>query len=431
MMKTLPRLALFAVTLAAPVGAQDLYLAGANIVDPAKQEIRRANLLVLDGTIAGEPTAPPENFQGATIDLAGKWIIPGLVDLHTHSYGNMAPGNTFDSPGTAGVAERMLQAGVTAFLDLFGLEDALYTLRERQRAGEAPGADLFASLSCLTATAGHCTEYGIPTRTMNSPDEARGVVADLAQKRPDVVKVVYSPTGRMPSVDKATLTAAVATASENSIKTVIHINTWQDVRDALEAGASAITHTPSSEPVPEDLAKLMAARGMRHIPTLAVHTDFRHFVAEPSPLDSPLAQALTPANVLAAYREYEPSESARAHAAGAAEREALILASVKALSDAGVTMLTGTDSGNYGTIQGFSMHRELYKLVQAGLSPWQALAAATVDAGEFLGRRYGVAAGDEANLVVLEASPIEDITNTERIAFVIHHGRRVEGNIGD
>ncbi len=418
-------IALLVTTLALPAAAQDLYLTGANVVDPAKREIRRANLLVLDGKIAGEPAGAPSDFKGETLDATGKWVIPGLVDLHTHSYGNMAPGNTFDSTGTAVTAQRMLRAGVTAFLDLFGLEDALQTLRERQRAGEVPGADIFASLSCLTATEGHCTEYGIPTRTMNSPEEARSVVADLALKRPDVVKVVYAPTGRMPSVDKATLAAAIATASESGIKTVIHVNTWQDVRDAVESGASAVTHIPF-DPMPAEIPRLMVERGVRHIPTLAVETDFWHFVSDSSPLERPLARALAPENVLAAYRNYELSEGDSARRTAAPEREKAVLASVKTLSDAGVVMLTGTDAGNFATIQGYSMHRELYKLVQAGLSPWQALAAATVDAGEFLGRSYGVSVGDEANLVVLEASPIEDITNTESIAHVIHHGKRVE-----
>jgi len=95
---------------------------------------------------------------------------------------------------------------------------------------------------------------------------------------------------------------------------------------------------------------------------------------------------------------------------------------VKAMADAGVTILTGTDSGLPGTIQGYSMHRELMKLVEAGLSPWQALAAGTTEAGAFLGRQYGVTPGSEANLLVLDGSPLEDIRNTQRIAYVIHHG---------
>lgn len=419
----LPALTIALLTALSTAGsAQDLFLTNARIVDPAAREVRDGSLLIVDGVITGSPARPPAGFAGATVDLEGKWVIPGLADLHTHSYGNMAPGRVFDGPGTATVARRMLYAGVTSVLDLFGREDALYGLRERQRAGEVGGADLFASLSCLTATKGHCTEYGIPTRVMDSPGDARRVVSDLAKKRPDVVKIVYAPTGRMPSIDKATLAAAVATASEHGLKTVIHINTWQDVRDAVEVGATAVTHVPAREPIPADLARLMAERGVYSIPTLAVETDLGPFITDASVLAQPLATALATADIIKAYR----TDPSLAHAADHAEenrrRTATILSSVKAMADAGVTILTGTDSGNYGTIQGYSIHRELIKLVDAGLSTWQALAAATTEAGRFLGRSYGVNKGDEANLVVLEASPVADIRNTQRIARVIHHG---------
>ena len=76
------------------------------------------------------------------------------------------------------------------------------------------------------------------------------------------------------------------------------------------------------------------------------------------------------------------------------------------MADAGVTVLTGTDAGNWGTIQGYSVHRELIKLVAAGLRPWDALAASTTRAGEFLGRSWGVSEGDAANLVVLDAAQL-------------------------
>jgi len=96
------------------------------------------------------------------------------------------------------------------------------------------------------------------------------------------------------------------------------------------------------------------------------------------------------------------------------------------MADAGVTILAGSDAANWGTIHGYSLHRELLNLVEAGLSPWQALAASTTDAGAFLGRSFGVQPGDEANLVVLSASPIEDIRNTQQISMVIQHGRVID-----
>jgi len=95
---------------------------------------------------------------------------------------------------------------------------------------------------------------------------------------------------------------------------------------------------------------------------------------------------------------------------------------VRTLADAGVPMLAGTDGGNMGVFQGYSVHRELELLVAAGLSEWSALRSATTNAARFLGRRWGVAPGDEATLLILEASPIESIANTKRVHAVIQGG---------
>ena len=402
--------------------AQDLFITNARIVDPAAREILTGNLLIENGVIVGNPSVRPAGFTGQTIDVQGKWVIPGLNELHTHSYGNMAPGNVNDAPGTAAVARRMLYAGVTSFLDLFGDEETLFNVRRRQQDGELGGADLFTSLSCLTATSGHCTEYGVPTRTMDSPDEARGQVNALAEKAADVVKIIYAPQGGMPSIDKETFAAAVETANARGIKTVVHIESWQDVRDAVEVGASAVTHVPGQQRIPPDLARLMAERGVYSIPTLAVHTDFRNFVTDQSVLGHAMATRLTTQEILDAYRTQDVIDRVREWREEMDSVHANVMASVKAMSVAGVTILTGTDAGNWGTIQGYSVHRELELLVQAGLSEWQALAGSTTNAGEFLGQPFGVNDGDVANFVVLDASPVEDIRNTLGIVMVVHHG---------
>lgn len=402
-----------------------LLLTDANIIDPVAQEVREGNLLIRHGIIVATLDEVPRGFSGEIVDMDGKWVIPGLNDLHTHSFGNRAPNAPNDSPGTAVVAERMLYAGVTGFLDLFGDEDSLYAVRKKQRAGQIGGADIFASLSCLTATKGHCTEYGVPTRVMDSPEDARRVVADLAQRHPDAIKIVYQPSDDQPSIDKQTFAAAVATASARGIRTVVHIKTWQDLRDAVEVGASAVTHTPRG-PMPDDLARLMAKNDVAIIPTLVVGTDLADFLFDREVLDNPMARALTTDAIIGGYH----SEKTLRQYANRREiwktREAEAFVAVKSMADAGVTILSGTDSGNWGTIQGYSLHRELMKLVAAGLTPWQALAASTTDAGAFLGHAYGVNPGDQANLVVLEASPIAEIRNTQRIALVIHHGEIVD-----
>jgi imidazolonepropionase-like amidohydrolase len=88
-------------------------------------------------------------------------------------------------------------------------------------------------------------------------------------------------------------------------------------------------------------------------------------------------------------------------------------------------MLVGTDAGNLGTIQGYSVHREMIRLVEAGLSPWEALAATTTSAGRFLGQRFGVRPGNDATFVIMEESPIADIENSQDVAMVVLDGRVV------
>ncbi len=170
----------------------------------------------------------------------------------------------------------------------------------------------------------------------------------------------------------------------------------------------------------------MAEKGVYSIPTLAVQTDYHHFLHDPAVLDHPLAKALTTDALIAAYRDQETVEKSRERLDRSKTREKMILESVGVMASAGVAILSGTDAGNYGTLQGYSIHRELLKLVASGLSNWEALAASTTRAGKFLGRDFGVSPGSEGHLVVLDASPIDDIRNTMKIHMVIHRGKVVD-----
>jgi imidazolonepropionase-like amidohydrolase len=406
---------------AASAAAQDLVLTNATIVDPASRTTVRGALWIEGGKIVGRGEQPPAGARGERIDLQGRWVIPGLVDLHTHPFGNNAPG-VVEAVGTQAIATRIPRAGVTALLSLFGDESEMFALRDRQRGGEIGGAEIFASGPCFTATKGHCSEYGIPTRIIDSPADVQKQLAELAPKRPDVIKVVYDHgQGTLPSIDRATLEALVAGARERGLKTIVHVGTWEDVRQAVLAGAAALTHVARDGPVPDDVVSLMAKQRTIHIPTLTVHTDMQAFTESSALLDSPLMAALTTDAIRNAYRKapaLSPEQMARRRAN--VERA---IAAVRRLHAAGIPMLTGTDAGNLGVIQGYSVHREMSRLVEAGLTPWEALSAATTGAGEFLGRRYGVRMGDAANLVVLDASPLEDIANTQRISLVVMRGQ--------
>ena len=228
----------------------------------------------------------------------------------------------------------------------------------------------------------------------------------------------------MPTIDRPTLDAVVATAKANGLKTVVHVGTWEDLRHAILAGAAAVTHTPEGPP-PADIPALMVERGTLHISTLAVQSDYSRFADDPSLLDSPLLASMIGAKAISLYKQPPTGMLAGWLKLQRTSREAIAMA-VRTLSAAGVIMVTGTDGGNPAVFQGYSVHRELRLLVEAGLSPWDALRATTINAARLLGRKWGMEIGDEGTLLILDGSPLVDVRNTERIHAVILRGVRVD-----
>ncbi|NNM34859.1 MAG: amidohydrolase family protein [Gemmatimonadetes bacterium] len=413
------------------LSAQDLALTGATVLNPADESIRSGVLLIRDGTVVGLEDALPPGFGGEVVALDGGFVLPALADLHTHSFGNASPAGPPQMLGTQGAANAALFTGVAFVLDLFSPEAAIFAFRDRQRAEGRGGAEVLAAGPCLTAPSGHCSEYGVPTRIVDSPEAARREVSDLAQSAPDVVKIVYDNQtyggNSMPTVDLPTLKATVATALEHGLKTVVHVGTWQDLVDAAEAGAAAVTHTPGPDPMPENVPAVLIEHGTFHIPTLAVQGDYARIVDDPSLLDDALLVATVPEGLRRAYgMEGGPPEQFEGWVGWQRTLIEPNLAAVGALAAAGVPMLTGTDAGNPAVFQGYSVHRELSLLVEAGLEPWAALRAATTDAARFLGRRWGVEPGDEATLLVVEGNPLTDIASTRRIRAVIQRGEWID-----
>ena len=419
------RVFLFLFIIVTTVFSQDLLLQNAQIVDPAAQKISRGHILIHNGKIVQILTAVPKDFKGEQVELAGKWVIPGLNDMHVHSFGNMAPGNNMQLLMTPGTAKMLLYCGVTGFLDLFSSESQIFADREQQRKSGTLGADIYCAGPIFTCTKGHGTEYGIPTRVINSPAEAEKEIAELALKKPDVVKIVYDHAAAQyfPTIDHATMTAAIQTANKLDLKTVVHIGTWQDAKEAILAGAGAITHLYREE-IPDDVVVLFKQKNVYSIPTLTVVTELAQIKKNPALLDNALLAAVTTPTLLKAFRDTAAYDArTKAWLNRQKDRQAIFYKSVQKLADGGVKIMTGTDCGNLGTFQGFSLHREMQIMVEAGLSPWQALAAATTTPGEFFGQPFGVKTGSVANLVVLNASPVENIGNTQNIMTVIHHGK--------
>lgn len=417
--------------LAQPVtdSADRLLLTDARLVDPETKTVQRGALRIEGGRIDAVLESAPASFDGRTIDLDGKWVLSGLVDAHVHSVGNSGLSRqNWQMLQTDGTAKVMLYSGVTAFLDLFSPEDYIFELRNEQRSEGLLGADIYAAGPILTCPNGHGTEYGTPTRTVTSPQDARQTVDSLALRKPDVVKLVYHPyrTDRYPSMDRPTMEALVDAAQAHDLPTVVHIESWKGTHEAVTAGVDAITHTPAN-PLPDSTLAAMQEQGTAWIPTLAVHTEGARLIQHPDLLQNDLLRAVADSALVASYRDTSGvPRQIEAWIESQSQHRTIRLQAVAKGARAGIPILTGTDAGNIGTFQGFSPHRELVLLTKAGLSNWEALAAATTAPGRFLDAPFGLEPGDRANLVVLKASPLEDIHHTQDIHRVIYHGQVVD-----
>ncbi len=421
----------FVLFLPAPLASQDLEITGATLLDPATQLETEATLWIRAGKIVAVGGPTPADWRGATLDARGKWVIPGLRDFHVHTLSNRA----FDErehPNTTGIAKRALYAGVFGFLDLMHTEKYVLDLRDQQRENpnEVPGAEIFAAGSAFTAPDGSRRQNYRPVRLVTTPDEAHAAVVEYAVKNPDVIKVIYQPMTDEerekswrpppPSIDKRSLAALLAAAQEHDLRTVVHVRTWGNVADAVEAGASAITHVPDAGVVPAPVLAAMRAQETAVIPTLSVADPA--LIIQPELLNSPLARAVTSGEILDSYKSQDPGGPL---ARGLSRAQATRFETIRQFREAGVPIVAGTDAGNPLTLHGYSLHRELELYVEAGLSTWEALATATVNAGRFVGRRWGLSVGDEGSVLVLNSSPVERITNTQDIAAIVQRGELV------
>lgn len=403
-------------------------LSGGQIVDPSTHNIEMRDICIKGEKIV---TCGPQVEGEKVIPLAGRYIVPGFIDAHVHAWGNVSLGNNANGYlGYDRVAGLALRAGVVGMLDLFGAEDEMFAARERirERGAAEPTAELFVAGPCLTAPGGHCSEYGIPTRTIGSPAEAEAAVTALSAKHPDVVKVVYDHSYYLPTISKETLGAVLSTAAKRDIKTMVHVGTWQDVADAIDSGATAVTHLPAGV-MPTEILTKAKTHGTVFIPTIVVQQEFSRMVSDPTLLSDPLLAALVEPVIIDNYKLAVANAKSDKDLSRFVSFQEPHLSSdyenIRLLAQAGVTIAAGTDAGNVGVFQGYSLHRELEHFSLAGLSAWQILEAATIVPAKFLGRQSCLQSGCEANLVVLQSSPLEDIRNTKSVVATFARGKGV------
>lgn len=403
--------ALMSLALIPPAYADSLLLRDVNFVDVENKKIVKRNLFILDGKITPESKKGKETFR--TLDMSGKYVIPGLIELHVHCGGNPFPDGAYEHLGPQETAKRMLYCGVVAYLDLFYTDFAkIFEARNLQRTESfkhREEADIYAA----------GTGWGDWNLTK---DPQLAVTQYIEHWKPDVIKLIY---GR-DSCTKANLVKAIKGANLKGVKTVVHIGSWEHAQDAIEGHATCVTHFFDDEVIPNSVLNVWAKSKTLSIPTMAAQCDVYNLSTKPILLKSPLLNGMEKSSQLSTY--LHPKKFSKKTAETFKWQKDDVANDMNTLTKmyrAHIPMLAGSDTGNEGTVQGFSTHREIKMFRDGGMSTWDALASATTKAASFLKRPSGVKEGEEAELVILNANPIADISNTQKIDSVIHHGNMI------
>ncbi|MEO8100197.1 MAG: amidohydrolase family protein [Acidobacteriota bacterium] len=414
--------------------------------------LERASVLVKDGKIdkifiGDAPDA--KTLEADPIEAAGKTLLPGLIDVHVHLTPSGAPGQQQSTSPDANYDRELAYSGVTAVKSVGdGLTDILKH-RATMASGQRLGAELFAVGPMFTVEGGHGTEFikYVPqqyrdpiaqeiVRLPKTADEARVQVAALKAQGVDGIKAILEAAGgstTFPRLDPEILKAIAEAARKAGLPLVVHTGRSRDVADAVAAGASGVEHGSMTDAISPEIFALMKATGMSYDPTLAVVEALKEFIlGGAKSLERSLARQVMPANMIEGVKANLNSQEAKAvRASFAAYPFSMEASKANATSAyrAGVTLVAGTDSGNPMMIHGPGIHRELQLWVEAGIPPAAALQGATYNAARLLkaDNRIGlVKQGLEANLLLVDGNPLEEIAATERISTVLFKGERVD-----
>jgi len=414
---------LLGMLLAATAGAQTWVRCGGVIDVDTGERLGAHTVVIADGTVAEVRSGHPEWGDGVErVDLAAMTCLPGLMDMHTHLTSQSGPSSYIErftlneadvALRGADYARKTLEAGFTTVRDLGDSFNASIALRDAIDDGRIPGPRIFTAAKSLATTGGHADptnawrldlagDPGPHDGVLNGVAEARKAVRQRYKDGADLIKITA--TGGVLSVARSgdnaqftdeELTAVIETAADYGMHVAAHTHGTEGMRRAVAAGIHSIEHGTY---MTDEIMAMMIERGTWYVPTISAG----RFVAEKAEVEG-----YFPPVVAAKARRIGPiiqQTFERAHAAG-------------------VPIAFGTDCG---VCPHGSNASEFTYMVEAGMSPADALRTATVHAAALLGRESELGRlqpGYAADLIAVDGNPLEDVSVLEDVRFVMRDGQ--------
>jgi imidazolonepropionase-like amidohydrolase len=407
-------LALFPVACTTDSG-EALALTGATVWDGTGGPARVADILVVDGRIVevGSPSIPSD---ATVLDYSGKWIIPGLVEAHAHVSGFWAPDEVSDPMER--VREELGLYSSYGVTTVNSLGDEPPSTRQLRDAQDTPSLD-----RARVALAG-------PVITATTPEEARAAVAENASADVNWMKIrVDDNLGTATKMPWDAVQAVLDATHERGLRLATHLFYLDDAKRLLRMGTDLVAHSIRDAEVDDELIGLLRETGTCYVPTLTREVSAFVYGTRPGFFDDPFFLEGAKASEIERVSDPAFMQEMRESRAAALYREGLgqALRNLKRLSDAGIPIAFGTDAGIPGRFPGYFEHLELDLMVEAGLTPEQALASATRVAAACLEMSEvgTLEPGNWADLLVLGANPLEDISATKMLEKVFIAGNEV------
>jgi len=438
----LPALSLAAIAAALAAALPHPALAGqfviehVTLIDGTGSAPRPDMTVTVDGdTITGvtPSAAAAANLPGVRIDARGKYLMPGLMDIHIHLRSRLS-GSILDKGGKPDltVAREALASfvydGVTTVFDAGNSADVILPLRDEERAGKLASPRIFATGNLVTYPGSHGDAVAV--RVSDFEKDRALIDAHIAEQKPDLVKFTYDEEGwgarpmitLMPLDELQKLTQYY---NQHGIRTTVHISNEKRAEEAMSVGIDTLAHPVIQGPVSDDFVRLMGAKKTPFATTLTIGENYSRLVEHPEYLD----QADYAASFSAKERAYLKSTTRAEYQARTWTWWMKLMTPIcmenirKVVAGGGVAAL-GTDQSS-----GPAVHREMELLVKAGIPTAQVIRIATLNGAIFLGKqdRLGsVEPGKLADLLLLDADPLADIDNARRIAWVMKGGTIID-----
>lgn len=454
-----------ALLAAGTVACAQTYITHANVLDVTTQKVLTDQTIVIkDANILqvgpSKKISPPKGAH--IIDVKGEWVMPGLVDAHVHFF---QTGGLYTRPDAIDLRKyqpyeketdwykthmgdqllRYLSCGITTVIDDGATYNLLHQRDTFARKGYLPRV-IMAGPLLSTAYApknfGQLPESDEPFQTVSTPEEAVKALRQQYAHKPDLIKIWYIADKQEAAAEQREpiVKAIIQEAHAQRYRVAVHATELFTAKRAVAAGADFLVHSVEDTVIDDAFVKLLKERKVVLSPTLVVIDGYystfgQHYVPSPEDIAKGDPEQLGSLQELRPLPDTGLSEQYKALAAKRAgsvkSQDSIRKINLKKLADAGVTLATGTDAGNIGTLHASSYFSELRAMQAAGLSNWQVITASTLNGAMAAGREQefgSIAPGKSADLLILKGNPVSDLQNLQQIRYVVNRGKVMEAD---